>query len=125
MDKIIANTKMKHSLCVHNKYETIKHALINHIRTIPGYELLYNDPEMVLWVCNVVENSAEPVDKKKPDKKELVMTIMTLCFNLQKDKQEAVEKTIEFLWSNKKIKKMSIVKKAGNYIYDWLQRKIL
>lgn len=125
MDTAINNIKMKHSLARHNKAETIKHALVEHIRKIPGYELLANDPELILWVCNVVENTAEKIDDKKLDKKDMVMTIMTLAFNMQKDKQDAVDKTIEFLWSNKKIKKVSLIKKIGLGLYDWASRRLL
>ena len=121
----LKNLRMKHSLEVHNKEETIKQETIEHIRKIPNYMLLKNDIELILYVCNIVENTAKSVDNKKPDKKELVMTIMTLAFSLQKAEQEVVEKAIDFLHNNKKIKKMSFMKQIGYAVADWAIRRVL
>lgn len=126
MDLTFKNVKMKHSLAIHNKEENIKHEIVKYIREIPNYLLLVDDPELLLWVCNVVENAyTEYVDKVKPDKKELVTTIMTLAFNLQKQEQDKLDKAIQFLWNNKKIKRTAIVKKVGRCFYSWLERRIL
>lgn len=126
MDLTFQNVKMKHSLAIHNKEENIKHEIVKHIRDIPNYQLLVDDPELLLWICNVVENAyTEYVDKVKPDKKELVITIMTLAFSLPKPEQERLDKAIQFLWNNKKIKRTALIKKAGRCLYSWLERRIL
>lgn len=126
MEVAFKNVKMKHSLAIHNKEENIKHELVKYIREIPNYQLLQHDPELLLWICNMVENSyTEYVDKVKPDKKELVMTIMTLAFNLRNEDQDALDKSVQFLWNNRKIKRTALVKKVGRCLYGWLERRIL
>ena len=125
-EKILDQIEMKHSLALHNKEESIKQALIQKINKIPNNHLLKNDPELICWLCCAIENAYDKyIDNVKPDKKNIATTIMTLVFNLQKAEQDAVEKTIQFLWNNKKIKKIKLYKKVGLAIYDWACRRIL
>ena len=126
MENAILNVKMKHSLATFNKEEVIKHKIIEHIRAIPSYEHLKYDPECVLYVCNLVEEAYDKyIDGKKPDKKNLVVTIMTLIFCMRPEEQKNIEQTIDFLWNNKKIKKVKMIKKIGGVLWDWACRRIL
>lgn len=126
MESALLNVKMKHSLATFNKEEVIKQKIIEHIRAIPNYEHLKFDPEAVLYVCNLVEESyTQYIDGKKPNKKNLVVTIMTLLYCMKPEEQKNVEQTIDFLWNNKKIKKVKMIKKIGGVLWDWAVRRIL
>lgn len=125
-EKIFDQVQMKHSLALHEKEEAIKQALIQKINKIPNNHLLKHDPEIILWCCNILEEAYQVyIDGKKPDKKNIVTTIFTLVFNLTKPEQEAVEKTIQFLWNNKRIKRVKLHKKVLNTVWDWACRRIL
>lgn len=126
MDSVLGLVKVKHSLATHEIENVIVQKIVTRIRAIPAFELLRQDPEIVLYACNLLENAyTKKVDGKKVDKKELIVRAMTLTFCLKPEEQPAVEKCIDFLWANKKIKRISLIKKIGHYTWDWCSRRLL
>ena len=93
------------------------------IKGLPNYTELRLNPEMILLCCNVVENAVSKKDKV--EKKELVVRVLGSIFNYSAADKKTCEEHIEFLHSNKRIKKIKVWKKLFLYFNDWLQRKLL
>ena len=80
------------------------------------------DNEMILFVCNCVE---ELVFKKyQIDKKSLVIDICRCLFALADPEMKLLEITIQFLFDNKMIKKIPIVRKIKKMVINYLKSKV-
>lgn len=63
-----------------------------------------DDLEFILLVCRLVEYV---VNEKGVDKRKLVTDIIKDLYYIDDEKVKKIESHIEFLWSNKRIKKLS------------------
>jgi hypothetical protein len=72
---------------------------------LPNYR---NSNEFLLLILNLIEHLI--VKKDKISKKELALEIINDIFNLTEIERNNVDSNIEFLWSNKNIKKVSFWK---------------
>ncbi len=88
------------------------------IQDYPATHNLKNCSEFLLYVTKVVENSV--VKKQKIDKKQLVLDVFKILFNLQPPELLVLDASIEFLHSNGLISKVKVVKKAVN----WFKKKL-
>lgn len=76
--------------------------------------LLSKDIETLRYICSLIEDSVNKRDKI--DKKSLVIDVYKDVFGETNIDTDFIERGIEFLLDNKKIKKLSILKK---YIYPF------
>jgi hypothetical protein len=98
--------------------------ILKDIQKIPNSQSLKNDVEILLHICNLIENLISK-NKQKINKKQLVIDIMTQVFYLNSDDEKnALEKQIQFLYDNKLIIKVTtlnqVLKKAfsiANFIF--------
>ena len=98
--------------------------ILKDIQKIPNFQMLKNDVEILLHICNLIENLISK-NKQKIDKKQLVIDIMCQVFYLNSDvEKDAVAKQIQFLYDNKLISKVTtltrVVKKVfavANFIF--------
>jgi len=88
------------------------------IQEYPATHNLKSCNEFVLYCCKIVENSV--VKKQKIDKKQLVLDVFKILFNLQPLEITALDASIEFLHSNGLISKVKVVKKAR----AWFLKKL-
>jgi hypothetical protein len=105
------------------KTEEIKNQIIERIKQFPNYSQYKADVEFLLMVCNLVEYLVNKKDKIS--KKELLLEIYNNVFPLNPDEVKNIEANVDFLWNNKKIKKVSFYKLFKTNIYEWVKRKIL
>lgn len=85
-------------------------------KTVSNYQLKLNDLELLLLVCNYIENmKIKRSNKKKVNKIDIIKTIYHNLFNILFDSQEMllVLKNVDFLNDSKKIKKISLFKKIS------------
>jgi hypothetical protein len=81
--------------------------ILKDIQKIPNFQMLKNDVEILLHICNLIENLISK-NKQKIDKKQLVIDIMCQVFYLNSDvEKDAVAKQIQFLYDNKLITKVT------------------
>ena len=92
-------------------------------KTLPKYNDLKGNPEIVLMVCNCVENII--TKKDGCNKKELVKEIMKIVFNLNDVEIKTIDSTIECFWSNNMIVKIKRIQKVGKLISSWFFQKFL
>ena len=110
--------KFKNKINSHVVFNNTVKQIAEEIQKIPKYNDLKGNPEIVLMVCNCVENI---ITKKECNKKELVKEIMKIVFNLN----DVEIKTIECFWSNNMIVKIKRIQKVGKLIGSWFYRKFL
>ena len=117
----IKNSLQKHTL-FYNLLDEIVKKLTTEIKSIDKTKL---DPELTLLVCNLLKNSFTSGNKYKIDKKQLVIQILTQIFNLQDGEKEIIGQQVDFLFLNKKIKKVRMLKNAKNFLCELLTKKLL
>lgn len=93
------------------------------VKSLPSYEELRLNPELVLLCCNLIENGCQKKDQV--DKKVLCINVLDNIFSYSNSEKKQLDDTIEFLWSTKKIKRIHLVKKLLYYLVEILQRRFL
>lgn len=85
--------------------------------------------ELLLMVCNMIENSIDNAGKKeklKIDKKALAMQIMASLFGtLPANDVASIGSSIEFLHDNGQIVKIPLWKMVPACMWDWCKKKLV
>ena len=119
----LALVKPKNAVKKHLDFTYLKQEILDLLQEVPNLESLKRDPEFVLYVCNLVENKQS---KHKIDKKELVKDVFKSLFcELNNDQDlKRMDDHIEFLCSNKMIKKLPVMKKMFKQFCAWAIKKL-
>jgi len=120
MDKIKVNDKIKRL----EKIAEISKSIISKIQAMPDVQDLKFDPDIILYVCNVIENNIKQNEVKSIDKKKIVIDILQKCHPFTPPELIILNKMIEFLHSNHLIKVISMVEKNGSKLLNWMIKKI-
>lgn len=117
--------EFKHTLASHIEQNKIIDEITQIVSQIPNFINLRMDPEVTVYVCNVIEQKIKGEHKKNVSKLNLATLILTKVWNLEEHELDIVTKQIKFLDNNGAIKKVSKSKKYKKYIKDWLVKKLL
>jgi hypothetical protein len=117
--------EFKHTLASHIEQNKIIDEIVQIVSQIPNFSILKMDPEVTVYVCNVIEQKIKGEHKKNVSKINLATLILTKIWNLEENELDIVTKQIKFLDNNGAIKKVSKSKKYKKYIKDWLVKKLL
>lgn len=117
--------EFKHSLSLHVKENKLIDDITELINKVPNLDKLRLDPELTIYVCNVIENIITKHDTKTIKKNELCVKILTTIFNLEESEVAAINKQIIFLSNNKAIKTVAVSKKFKKSMWNWVQKKLL
>ena len=117
--------EFKHTLASHIEQNKIIDEITQIVSQIPNFINLKMDPEVTVYVCNVIEQKIKGEHKKNVSKLNLATLILTKIWNLEENELDIVIKQIKFLDNNQQIKKVSKSKKYKKYIKDWLVKKLL
>ena len=101
--------------------------IVTRIQEFPQFHSLKTDMELLLMCCQIVEHLVVKVKdaKKKHCKKDIVLKSYERAFGaLTPAEKETLEKGIEFLWDNGKIKKLASHKIAFACVADWFRRRV-
>ena len=115
--------KLKRSVLGHRSKYQLVHDVLEVLNTIHNLDALKNDPEFLLLVCNLVENSNEETELNK---KEIVLEVFKSLFAELNNEQDLkkISDMVDFLRSNKRIKKVSTVMKYLSKFSSWVLKKI-
>ena len=113
---------VKNHLLKNVKVDEVKREIIERIKKFPNYDVYKNDVEFLLLVCNMVEHLV--IKKDKIDKKQLLVEIYNNVFSLNSDEVNAISQNVEFLWNNKKIKKVSYYKLFKTGLTEWIKKRL-
>ena len=99
--------------------------IVRRVLEIENYLSLKSDPELLKFICDLVENGVKKNDgKNKVDKKELVLEIYTKVFNLNENEKKHIGDQIDFLCDNELITKVFNVKKNGKLFINYIKSKL-
>lgn len=93
------------------------------VKSLPSYEELRLNPELILLCCNLIENGCGKKDQV--DKKLLCINVLDSVFGYTNAEKKLVDDSIEFLWATKRIKRIPLIKKLIYYVIDILKRRFL
>jgi hypothetical protein len=116
--------EFKHTLASHIEQNKIIDEITQIVSQIPNFINLKMDPEVTVYVCNVIEQKIKGEHKKNVSKLNLATLILTKVWNLEEKELDAVIKQIQFLNNNGGIKKVSKSKKYGKYLKQWIIKKL-
>ena len=115
-------TPSLHSFIVYNKIIEIISERIKHI---PNYETLRLSLDLVLLICNMIENlchenNINSKNQEKNFKREIALTVYKFLNWTGNDDKQFLLNSIQFLWSSGRIKKIKFYKriwcKVKNFI---------
>jgi hypothetical protein len=93
------------SLDLEIRQNEIKSKIVSRLTELKLNDAKYkSNPDVILLVCNLLENL---IKNKKINKKQLLLDIFVQLYNIQAPDRAIIETNIEFLHSNKSIRKLS------------------
>ena len=114
----------KNELNTHVVKNNLIDKIVEKINKIPKHHELRLNPELILLVCNIVENTINKSDKVS--KKDVVIDVFKQINHITCENDiNLLGSLIEFLHSNDKIKKVKLLRKATFYTIGWLKKKFL
>ena len=111
--------KLKH---LKNRAELFD-AIVEKIVNLKEYSSLKFDNELLIFVCNCIENGLNN-KKKKIDKKELCLEIYHKVFTMNEKEKEQISNSIEFLCDNNMIDITPVYKKYGKIFISYIKSKL-
>jgi hypothetical protein len=119
----LSYVKEKHSLWEASQRSALCAAICDRVKEVDNYEKLKFDNELLIFLCSCVENSVDKKDKTKINKKALVFEVLDKLFEMSSDDKAILSASIEFLHSNKLIKKVGTLKKYSRLASDFFFKR--
>ena len=120
MDKIKETDKIKRLV----KLSELSKSIVAKIQAMPEVNELKFDLDIILYVCELIENNIKQTETKSIDKKNIVIGILQKCYPFAAPELLILKKMIEFLHSNHLIKQVTKIEKTGNKVLNWMIKKI-
>jgi len=117
--------EFQHSLKTLSTTTEVRQLILDKLKDIPQLQTLKFCPELLLFICNLIENAVQDRKIKKIDKKEFVISIVSEIFSLSEEEKPIYDNMIEFLHNNKKIKKVDLLKITCYSVWGWMKRRVL
>ena len=120
----VSTTPSLHSYTVVSKIVEI---IANRIKDFPNHHTLRLSLDVVLFICNLIENltyenSIKPKDQERNFKREIALNVFKqLGWDKDDDKQFLLN-SVQFLWSSGRIKKISFWKRVWAKVRHFLVR---
>ena len=121
MEKIKETDKIKRLV----KLSELSKAIEAKIKLMPDFNDLKFDPDIILYICSIIENNIKQNEVKSIDKKQIVISILQKCHTFTGPELVILNKMIEFLHSNHLIKQITQVEKNGSKFFNWVIKKIV
>jgi len=102
---------------------TLKQMVVCKIQSLPNYQTLKNDVELILYACTTLENCHVDLKASKINKRQLIVSIFGELFNLNDEEKLTVSNTVQFLFDHSKIKQVKQLYIVGNVIKNWIIKK--
>ena len=99
--------------------------VVDEIRRIPQFERLSRSIDLVLQICQLIENlvSDNNVKGEANFKLDMAIKIFEKLGFCKPDDKEFLISSIKFLHSSKRIKKVKLIRKLWDAIKKWLGKK--
>jgi hypothetical protein len=110
----------KNSLADHININTVKNTIVTWIQSIPNYEALKNDVELIKITAKKLQNC---VTVKNHDLPQSILDIFSTVFNLSDVEKNMLLKVIQFLVDNELAKPSSTIKKMKFSLTNYVKKK--
>ena len=123
---VITDVGFKNTLKKHNLVFSLIEQVAEKIKSVPQFEKLRVEIELVKTVCLIVENMIPKKNKKAKqpiDKKMLVVDALSAVFSYSDQEKGLIISLIDFLFTNDLIKRLPFHKLAKNYLIAWTNSK--
>lgn len=114
----------KNSLLKNQLEKRLEEAIVAKIHSLNEYQQYKVDVELILLVCNLVENGMSDYGIKI-DKKQFVIKVLSRIYTYSPNDIKHIDEIIQFLYDNNRIKRVKLWKKVTLIVWDWIKRKIL
>ena len=114
---------LKRTLGKHKNRNQLIDDAINILTAIQNLDNLKRDPELILYIARLVENG-DPI--KDVDKDQLIVDVLIKLFPDLNNLQDVanIKNMIEFLRSNKRVKKISTIVSTAKKFGGWIFKKL-
>jgi CRISPR/Cas system endoribonuclease Cas6 (RAMP superfamily) len=121
----LAPVKMKNSLKIyHVESNLIKSLILKVKEEFPNFLLLLHDNEFLTYICCLIENTVKSNSKKKkPNKKFICIQTLSELFTLDPASVAVIERQIDYIHDNGRIKKIKVTKKILKFVTGWIAKK--
>ena len=118
--------QFQNTVKAHIKQSTIINDVVKTLSELPDFSTkLRLDPEIIVYVCNIVEQLIKKDDKKEISKLDLVTSILIKAWDLKEEHElDLIIKQIKFVCNNNQVKKIKKSKIYKKYIKDWIIKKL-
>jgi len=96
-------------------------AIVTRVQGIENYHILKFDNELLIFICNCVENT---VDSKKIDKRHLVLSIYKKLFEISEEDHTIIGNSVNFLCDNRLVEKIPTIQKYSSLISNFIRNKL-
>lgn len=108
-----------------HRYGVLIEFVVKTLKNIPELENHKHNPDLILYICKVVENTFKKktiADEKINKKDTVIQIIMKLIPTITEQDKIIIDGIIEHLHSSGRIKKVSSLKVAVNFITSFLKK---
>jgi len=118
----VAPSASLHSFIVTNKIVEI---IVERVKSIPSYHQLRLSLDMVLLICNMIENlvyenNIKAKSQDKNFKRDIALNVYKFLDWTKEDDKQFLLNSIQFLWSSGRIKKIHFLKRLWAKIRHFL-----
>lgn len=122
MSDALGVVPLKHHLFSDYREDQIKKTIIARLQELNMTQAKYKlDTEFLTFLTNLIEYLVQKKDKV--DKKKLAIDVMRDVFGATEEEQELLKRNIDYLHSNRVIKRVSYYKLFKTAIGEWLRKK--
>lgn len=124
VSKPVVAVKPHNNLKVHMKKCKAVDEVIQIIKGVPKLSQVRNDPELLKWLLEYVEDTLSTKVKSKLKVEDLIFEALCEVFPaMNENEKDVIKKSIEFLVNNKQIKKNGFVRKGFFKVLGYLFKK--
>jgi hypothetical protein len=113
---------LKNNVLKEVRFNEVKIAIVDRLHQLKLLDKKHLlDPDFISYVMNIIEHLVNKKDKI--NKKDLIFSVLRDIFNATDEEIASIEKIMDFLLSNKAIKKASYYKIFKTCVAEWLKKK--
>ena len=98
----------------------LTNAIVARVKELDNHQALKFDNELLIFVCNCIENGA----KKEVDKKEMCLDVFDKLFSLTTQDKTVISSSVEFLCNNKLVEKIPSIQKYSAILSNYIKAKL-
>ena len=119
----LAIVPLRNNLLADHKRDAIKTKIVARLTELNLLQTKYkNDGEFLLLLANLIEHLVMKPDKI--NKKQLLLDIMSDTFGLTEEEKTTISSNVDFLCTNRLIKKISNYKLFKTGFSEWFFKKV-